>query len=256
MPVANTLAHERGQSIDDYIDLLRPIVEGIAATFGSRCEAVLHDYRDPEHSIMAVAGDVTHRHIGGSVTQMGLTLLAQGDAAQHQLNYLTRTPDGRVLKSSTIVLRNPSGQVIGALCINVDVTDLRLMAHALEELAGAEETPKAVTFADDVSEVIRAVVDEEEIALGRPIDRMNKADRLAIFRRLEERGVFALQRSVSIVADQLRISRATAYNYLEAIRPEREATGAEPTGNGRGADATRHRRSGAALSRGDPRDAR
>jgi predicted transcriptional regulator YheO len=256
MPVSNAVISERGQSIDEYIDLLRPIVEGIAATFGSRCEAVLHDYRNPEHSIVAVAGDVTHRHIGGSVTQMGLALLAQGDAAQHQYNYMARTPDGRVLKSSTIVLRNPGGQVIGALCINVDVTDLRLMAHTLGELAGVAETPKAVTFVDDVTDVIRAVVDEEEISLGRPIDRMNKADRLAVFRRLEERGVFALQRSVALVADHLRISRATAYNYLEEMRSEREAAVAAETGNGRRPDSDGNQRPNAGRDRGVARDDR
>lgn len=33
---------------DAVLAALRPVVEGIAATFGPVCEAVLHDYRCPE----------------------------------------------------------------------------------------------------------------------------------------------------------------------------------------------------------------
>lgn len=208
-----------GGQMDDFVDLLRPIVHGIHSTFGSRCEVVLHDYRDPEHSIVAVAGDVTHRNIGGSVTQMGLAVIAEGEDATDQLNYITRTQDGRVLKSSTIVLRNLDGHVFGALCINFDVTDLRMLVGAIGEMAGATDAPVTpVAFSDDFSQVIRAVIDEEEVSLGRSIDRMNKQDRLAIFRSLERRGVFTLQRAVPQVAEYLGISRATAYNYLEEIR--------------------------------------
>lgn len=208
-----------GGTMDDFVDLLRPIVQGIHATFGSRCEVVLHDYRDPEHSIVAVAGDVTHRSIGGSVTQMGLAVIAEGEAATDQINYITRTQDGRVLKSSTIVLRNHEGCVFGALCINFDVTDLRMLVGALGEMAGASDAPATpIAFSDDIGQVIRAVIDEEEVTLGRSIDRMNKQDRLTIFRALEKRGVFTLQRAVPQVAEYLGISRATAYNYLEEIR--------------------------------------
>ncbi|MFD9026830.1 PAS domain-containing protein, partial [Streptomyces parvulus] len=41
---------------DAVLAALRPVVDGIAATFGPVCEAVLHDYRDPERSVVAVAG--------------------------------------------------------------------------------------------------------------------------------------------------------------------------------------------------------
>lgn len=141
--------------VDAYLDMIRPLVRGIAATFGRTCEVVLHDFRHPEHSIVEIVGDVTHRHIGGSMSQIGLGALAQGDAAQDQLNYLIRTPDGSVIKSSTIVLRDHHGHVFGALCINLDVTKLRLLAHTIGEFAGVSvEQPTLVTFGDDISQVI------------------------------------------------------------------------------------------------------
>jgi len=72
------------KDVDAYLAFLRPLLNGIAKTFSRNCEVVLHDFRDPEHSIVAIVGDVTHRHIGGTMSQIGLEILAQGDAAQDQ----------------------------------------------------------------------------------------------------------------------------------------------------------------------------
>lgn len=204
-------------------------MRGIAASFGRNCEVVLHDFRDPDHSIVAIEGNVTGRHIGGSVTQIGLALIAEGDAATDELNYITRAPNGRVVKSSTIVLRDRGNHVLGLLCINFDITDLRLVAGTIGELTGlglgVGSEPQSIAYVDDIDKVIRAVIDEEEVAMGRSIDRMTKQDRLAIFRALDRRGIFSLQRSVPHVAEYLGISRATAYSYLEEIRSPDLMTG-------------------------------
>lgn len=207
-------------SMDDYVSFLRPIMHGISQTFGRNCEVVLHDFRDPEHSIVEIEGNVTNRKPSGSVTQIGLALIAEGDMAQDQINYITRTPKGRVLKSSTIVLRDREKRVFGALCINFDITDLRLLGSAIGEIVGSgvDAEPQSIAFADDVGKVINAVIDEEEIALGQSIDRMTKENRLTIFQALDRRGIFSLQRSVPHVAEYLQISRATAYSYLEEVR--------------------------------------
>ncbi|NED04875.1 transcriptional regulator, partial [Streptomyces sp. SID6648] len=80
------------------------------------------DYRTPEHSVVAVAGSVTGRTVGGAMSEIGMRVLARGDDARDELNYVTRTPDGTLLKSSTMVLRDSTDSVFGALCVNLDVT--------------------------------------------------------------------------------------------------------------------------------------
>jgi predicted transcriptional regulator YheO len=205
---------------DDQLAMVRPLVDAIASTFGQRCEVVLHDFRQPDASIVAIAGDVTDRHIGGSVSEIGLAIMAAGDDAEPQYNYVTRAPNGRVLKSTTVPLRDPAGRVFGMLCINVDITELRMLSNVLGELIGttAEEPPEPVTFVDDVGQLLDQVIQEAEIAVGRPIDRFDKHNRLSILRTLESRGVFSLQRSVPQVAEYLGISRATVYGYLRQLR--------------------------------------
>ena len=214
---------ERRRSIDDDLSLLTPVVYGIAETFGSSCEVVLHDFQQPDTSIVAIAGNVTDRHVGGSMTEIGLSIIAQGDDAQDQINYITRTLDGRVLKSTTIVLRNYEGRVIGAFCINLDVTELRGLANTIRELAGPPlESPQPVTFVDDIGQVIQAVIEEEKGISRDSTNHLTKQERLTILRSLDRRGIFALRRAVSRVAECLGISRATVYTYLEEIRNAKE----------------------------------
>lgn len=198
---------------------LRAVIDGIGRTFGAGCEVVLHDFGDPERSIIAIAGNVTGRKVGGSVTQIGLSLVAQGDEARDQIGYVTQTRDGKVLKSSTLLLRDGEDHVFGAVCINLDVTDLRTAARRLQQLAGPVlAMPSAVHFSDDIAEVLRAVIDEEEVAVGHSLDLTRKNDRVRLVAGLKRRGAFAVQRAVPFVADYLDVSRATVYSYLDDLR--------------------------------------
>ena len=201
---------------DDKLRFLGPLLQGVAATLGSAGEVVLHDFRKPEHSIVAIAGNVTGRRHGGSMSQIGLSLLAQGAAAKNQINYITETPAGRILKSSTIVLRDNRQRVFGAFCINIDVTDIRRACKILSELAGETVAPEPTTFTNDIRQVIEVAITRQ--LQGRTIRQLARADRIAIFAALEAQGAFTIQRAVSQVAKRLGVSRATSYSYLEHIR--------------------------------------
>ncbi|MCT9078257.1 helix-turn-helix transcriptional regulator [Streptomyces fulvoviolaceus] len=197
---------------------LTPVVDGIAATFGPVCEVVLHDYRNPEKSAVAVAGSVTGRSVGGAMSEIGMRMLARGDEAADELNYVTRTPTGQLVKSSTMVLRDSTGAVFGALCVNVDVTAANQVHALLGALAGsgtAAAEPPVTTFGDDIDSVVDAMLDEHRHRSWAALDR---AGRLDLFRSLDERGVFAVRRAIEQVAGRLGISRASAYSYLSQSR--------------------------------------
>src|ERR1700761_8640427 len=101
----------RVSEADRIFATLRPVISGITETFGRNCEVVLHDFRRPDGTIVGISGNVTNRHVGGSVSQIGMAIISEGDAAQDQYSYITRTPDGRVLKSVTITLRDSRQRV-------------------------------------------------------------------------------------------------------------------------------------------------
>ncbi|MEU1474777.1 PAS domain-containing protein [Streptomyces sp. NPDC005760] len=203
---------------DAVIGALTSVVDGIAATFGPVCEVVLHDYRRPENSVVALAGAVTGRTVGGAMSEIGMRMVARGDEAADELNYVTRTDTGRLVKSSTMLLRDSSGAVFGALCVNVDVTaasEVHALLGALAGIGGAPEEPPVTTFGDDIDSVVDVMLDSHRHQSWALLDR---AGRLDLFRSLDERGVFAVRRAIEQVAGRLGISRASAYSYLSQSR--------------------------------------
>lgn len=215
---------------DAILGALRPVVDGIAATFGPVCEVVLHDYRRPEASVVAVAGRVTGRAVGGAMSEIGMRVLARGDEAADDLNYVTRTADGKLVKASTMVLRDSTGAVFGALCVNVDVTAVdrvHALLGALAGSAGQADAAPVTTFGDDIDSVVDALVERHLGQQDRTWAALDRGRRVALFRGLDERGVFAVRRSVEQVAARLGISRASAYTYLAQARAD-DPEGARP----------------------------
>ncbi|MFF5516481.1 helix-turn-helix transcriptional regulator [Streptomyces coeruleorubidus] len=212
-----TLAAER----DAILAALTPVVDGIAATFGPVCEVVLHDYRNPEKSVVAVAGSVTGRTVGGAMSEIGMRVLAHGDEAADELNYVTRTRNGTLVKSSTMVLRDSTGAVFGALCVNVDVGAVSQVQSLLGALAGLGAAPAELpttTFGNDIDSVVDALVDAHQSKQRGSWAELDRAERLELFGGLDARGVFAVRGAVEQVAARLGISRASAYNYLSQAR--------------------------------------
>ena len=208
--------HDR--DADRRLRMLADIVGPLAQSLGTRCEIVLHDYRMPDCSVVAVAGKVTDRKVGSAMSEIGLSILAEGNEARDRLNYLTKAPNGRIVNSSTIALRDENRHVFGALCINIDVTELRRAATILAELAGNSAEPQPTTFTNDIRDVIDATL--REILGGRPPASLSRANRLDVIRALDARGIFNIKRAMAQVAAALAVSRATTYACLQITRAE------------------------------------
>ncbi|WJV50414.1 helix-turn-helix transcriptional regulator [Streptomyces flavofungini] len=227
----------REQERNAILAALVPVADGIAATFGSLCEVVVHDYRRPEESVVSIAGAVTGRSVGGAMSAIGMGMLARGDEAGDELNYLTRTQDGKLVKSSTMLLRDSDGAVFGALCVNLDITAVQQVGSLIGELAGVvapTEVP-TTTFGDSaevVDAVVGSFVDAYQLKRSRPWDELDRAERVELFRGLDERGVFAVRRAVPQVAERLGISRASAYSYLAKARAQEPPKGGPDTAAG------------------------
>ncbi|MFK0156394.1 transcriptional regulator [Streptomyces sp. NPDC090499] len=220
-PAAASGADAARAEQDAIIAALSPVVDGIVATFGAFCEVVVHDFRRPERSVVALAGSVTGRGVGGAMSEIGMKLLAAGDEARDELNYLTRTRDGKLVKSSTMVLRDSGGTAFGALCVNLDVTAVHQVHALVGGLAGVDADPGApptTTFGDDITAVLDSIVDTRRLRRPEPWPQLTREERLELFRDLDRQGVFAVRGAVQQIAGRLGISRASAYNYLSAAR--------------------------------------
>ena len=105
---------------------LKQLAHGMAVQFGSSCEVVIHDLskKDLENSIVYIEnGHVSNRHTGDGPSGIVLeTLRTDPEKLQDRLAYLTRTEDGRILKSSTLYIRDEKGRVNYLFSINYDIT--------------------------------------------------------------------------------------------------------------------------------------
>jgi len=198
--------------------MLAEIIGPLTRSLGANYEIVLHDYRIPDRSVVAVAGKVTERRIGSAMSEIGLSVMAEGNEARDRLNYLAKAPNGRIINSSTIVLRDEKRKVFGALCINMDVTVIRHAAAILDTLSGNYAEPKPTTFTNDIRDVIDAAL--REVLGGRASARLSRQDRLEVIRALDARGIFNVKRAMGRVAAALSVSRATAYFCLQTVRSE------------------------------------
>lgn len=208
-------------------------MSALAETFGPNCEVVLHDLSHPQRSIIAIAnGHVTGRKVGDSLRDLVVTVLRSPHFNQEYLaNYTTRMPDGRILKSTTVLLRDAQRVPVGVLCINLDVTDLRRARQVLDQLsatqeAGADAADSSPSdMPDHIWQVVERVVEGAIADAGVPVPEMSREAKLRIVQFLDDKGIFLIRRSVEYVAEQLQISRQTLYAYIEQVRQQSRPRG-------------------------------
>lgn len=229
------------------VTLLSGLVEPLGRALATGSEVVLHDIARLPESIVAAYGDVTGRRVGDPATDVLLEIVAQ-DGPDHLVGYETTLPDGRTMRSSTVLVRDRFGVPVAALCVNTDVgawealravagdmigdpRDRPVSAVPLDgPLAAVPEPdpprrtpgPRAggptdsgpETFVRSVDELAEHLISRAVADVGVPVGLMKKKHKLTVVGSLRGRGLFLLKDAVEMVAAALEVSRFTVYNYL------------------------------------------
>lgn len=209
------------------LETLKQLADGIAAHFGSKCEVVIHDVnsRHMDHSIVYIVnGHVTGRKVGDGASKVVLDQLrSQNMETKDHLRYLTRTPDGKILKSSSLYIRNSKGVVVAIFSINYDVTTLMLIKQEVEDMVlPAESEPKEPEKLINVNDVLDELIKQSVTMIGKPVALMNKDDKIQAIRFLNESGAFLITKSGDKVAKYFGISKYTLYSYIDANKKQEE----------------------------------
>lgn len=211
-------------TIEENLPLLKQILTLIASEFGSHCEVVLHDLtKNYDNTIIDIRnGHITNRTVGGCGSNLGLEVLRGTVVDGDRFNYVTTTQDGKILRSSSIYLRDNDGKVIGSICINLDITDTLKFEGYLRQYNHFENqtTEQEEVFASDVNNLFAHLIEKGQEAVGKPAAEMDKSERIRFIRYLDDKGAFLVTKSSEQVCDMLGISKFTFYNYLEASRSE------------------------------------
>ncbi|SIQ27874.1 helix-turn-helix transcriptional regulator [Halanaerobium kushneri] len=206
------------------LDKYKVLVEFLAEVLGENSEVVLHDVNDFENSIVAIEnGHISGRKVGDSLTDLALNVLKDQEKLEsdYLTNYTGKTFDGKELKSSTYFIKE-DGEVLGMLCINIDVSDYIEARDLINSFIGnqknIEEKEENQNFAENFTSSIEELIDSMiESSIGNskiPPARMTAEEKKEITKKLDDRGVFLLKNSVSKVAKKLHTSDATIYRYL------------------------------------------
>ena len=209
------------------LDFLKQLAHGMAVQFGSSCEVVIHDLskKDLENSIVYIEnGHVSNRHTGDGPSGIVLeTLRTDPEKLQDRLAYPTRTEDGRILKSSTLYIRDEKGRVNYLFSINYDITTLLAaettikglmkIHHDEDEKEKSSDSPQKITHS--VTELLDMLIEQAIARIGKPVALMTKDDKVAVVQYLNNAGAFLITKSGDKVSSLLGISKFTLYSYMD-----------------------------------------
>jgi predicted transcriptional regulator YheO len=222
------------KDLEEVFALLARIGNAVAATAGPHTEVVVHDLRDPEHTVVAISGNLTRRHIGSPAPDPEFLPGNLNQFKEDLLIYRTANSLGEPLVSSTVWVRDNHDNIVGALCINVDFNGLRQARELLErmlipELSLNGDVPLQ-TFASSPEDFVSVALRQALLDVGKEKYQLDKHDKLLVIDRLRDAGVFELRRASELVAEELGVSRASVYAYLKRVRESKSET-VESTGS-------------------------
>jgi predicted transcriptional regulator YheO len=209
------------------LENIKSIAGGIYQMLGQNSEVIIHDLKQPESSVVFIAGELTERNLGAPVTDLVLRTIKNDSDPDDIINYRTKTKDGRIFKSSTFFIKNEQQEVEFCLCINYDISDLLMSKRTISNFVGIEKNnhnqsqEEDENFAKNVDEVLVNLIENARSQIDKPVKYMDKDDKLKIINYLDQRGAFTITKSVESVADELNVSKYTIYNYLKEIKGER-----------------------------------
>lgn len=206
------------------LELLKQLADGLARQFGPDCEIVIHDltHQDLEHSVAYIKnGHISNRRAGDGPSKVVLETMHKDPASlTDHLGYLTRTSEGKILKSSTMYIRNADGAAIDyLLSINYDITGLLTVDRSIKALIDTEpqedvkKQPEQIVH--NVNDLLDSLIEQSVALIGKPVALMNKEEKVTAIQFLNDAGAFLITKSGDKVSKYFGISKFTLYSYID-----------------------------------------
>jgi predicted transcriptional regulator YheO len=217
--MAKNLNSSNHQIFEHYIR----VGEIIAEKFSPYLEVIIHDLKDPEHSIIAIFNNhITGRKIGDGTSDIGYKKLAN-KLPDKIVNYENTSPSGAKLKSSTLTIRNGHGKIIGSMAFNFDLTPFENVQEFFNTITKTSKSklddfPKQEQFfvwsiRDDLEQALNKYI----IANGLQGKVLTRKDKLNVVVLMKKEGHIKKRGAMSILSELLAITRPTLYKYLKDV---------------------------------------
>lgn len=190
------------------LERYKPVAESIALLLSPYVEVIIHDFNTK--CIGAIFNNLSKRKIGDE------SLLDEMEKDQEVFPpYFKINWDGRKMKSVSSLLKNEKGKAIGLLCINLDVSKWEQMHHFILDLLESKVEKPDFLFKNDWREKINIYVSSYLKKNGLCLESLDRSEKKKLLMELWKEGAFQTKNAAYYVADVLKISRATVYNYLK-----------------------------------------
>lgn len=218
----------------------KPLVDFLEAVLGPNSEIVLHDFTDPDHSVVDIRnGHVSGRAVGAPATDLALRIMHEGARSDRALisNYISHSDDNKPLRSASLIIRE-EGAVVGMLCVNTDTSLVNGLLTIANQIASTYlDQPDAAIAGTPASTAAGSAVEVESLAastqaliasnisslaLARGLEprQLGQSERIDIIRSLNANGMFRLKGAVAATAEVFDISEPSVYRYLQKVRKE------------------------------------
>lgn len=198
-----------------------PILDMLAETLGEDVEFVLHDLTQPQSSVVyALNTHITGRKIGQSFNYLiDRVLLSPRFNGKYLSNYKFKSKDGKTIRSSSVFIRDSNDEIIGSICINMDITKISQFKNFLEQLmffpddAKEEKNDEFLHIDNIVDEIIDTIIAKNFTTI-----EPSRQEKIDIIHKLDEQGLFLAKNAIEKVALKMNLSKVTVYSYLDEIK--------------------------------------
>ena len=179
---------------------------------------------DLDHTIIFIInGGITGRKAGEGTSNIVIKTIEKikkGEPIVDHLSYLTKASNGKILKSSTVFIKDINGKYKYILSINFDITNFIPFKSDLETLLQTENKSKFEEIPNSAQELMEKLIIRSEELIGKPASIMNKDEKIRAINFLNDSGVFLITKSGDKVSNHFGISKFTLYNYIDSKKED------------------------------------
>ncbi|MEM9044829.1 MAG: PAS domain-containing protein [Pseudomonadota bacterium] len=177
-------------------------------------EVVLHDW--VEQKILYIAGRLSHREIGDPSFMDEIALPESTGPVIGP--YRKTNPDGRQIKSISILMRDTAGDPKHLLCLNMDVSRFDAAQVALSHFTSVSAENQQNPLARDWLEPLHEFIANWRVKRGLVDGALSVECRQSLIAALMDEGVFDRPKAAEAIARAIGVSRATVYGDLKSLQ--------------------------------------
>ena len=205
------------------------LADFLSNVIGENTEIIIHDLTNFQESIIYIInGHISNRKVGDGITNLILEYLKNEsrDNIPYICNYNSKTVGDIVLYSSTFFIRDEKNEVVGAMCLNSDYSELEksfsmissFLPNFTKSFLINQDTEVKENLNNDSQQLTLDKIDSVIAKFRVAPERMTINEKTRVITELQKYGLFMIKGAVQEVASKLFMSEPSIYRYIKKIK--------------------------------------